>query len=90
MDLRNLLEISSNALMGLTTLEKPDFRLEQAEFDRKGKAWDVVISFLVENTNKPTGSTILPLTQQYQFHRLYKRLRISDKGEVLGYYMYEK
>ena len=50
--LKELLEIAIKELCVLTTVANPDFRLEQAEFIDSKNEWEIVVSFLVENTNK--------------------------------------
>jgi len=88
MVLKELLEIAKSQLDELTTLKNPDFRLEQAEFKKSEGIWDIVVSFLVENTNKRT-TAIAALTSEFQFHRIYKRLKINNTTkEILGFYIY--
>jgi hypothetical protein len=50
----------------------------------------VVVSFLVENVNKPVKSTWSPLvtTTEYPFHRIYKKVKINENNEVIGFYMF--
>ena len=88
MVLKELLEIAKSQLDELTTLKNPDFRLEQAEFKKDEGIWDIVVSFLVENTNKRT-TPIAALMSEFQFHRIYKRLKINNATkEILGFYIY--
>lgn len=87
MNLRELLDIAINQLGGLTTLQTPDFRLEQAEYKKDEKIWDVVISYLVENTNKKI-SIVNPIFTEFQFHRIYKRLKIDENKNIVGVYMF--
>jgi len=86
MTLKELLNIARGQLVDLTTVQNPDFRLEQAEYKKDEGVWDIVISYLVENTNKRSN----PITalSEFQYHRIYKRLVINDKKEVLGFYIY--
>ena len=51
MNLKELYQIAKNELSELSPFENSDFRLEQAEFDKDEKVWEIVISYLVENTN---------------------------------------
>lgn len=89
MVLKELLEAAKSQLEELTTLKNPDFRLEQAELKKGEGVWDVVVSYLVENTNKRT-TAIAALASEFQFHRIYKRLKIDNNTkEVLGFYIYE-
>ncbi len=87
--LKDLYQISKNALGDISPLENSDFRLEQAEYDRKEQYWDVVVSYLVKNINKPIRP-LAPLTPEYQFFRIYKRVKISNDKEVLGFYIFNK
>jgi len=89
MNLKNLLDIAKTELKDLTTLTNPDFRLEQAEYKKDEHVWDVVVSYLVENTNKRFGG-VAGFTSEFQFHRIYKRLNIEDGGKVIGFYIYDK
>lgn len=89
MNLKELYQISKAELSELSSLDNSDFRLEQAEYDKEKKIWEIVVSYLVENTNKPT-SPIGALTGGYQFHRIYKKVKIDDDKNVIGFYIYEK
>ena len=85
--LKELLSIAKEQLVDITTLQNPDFRLEQAEYKKDTDLWEVVVSYLVENTNKKTSPLIASLSD-FQFHRVYKRLIINNKKEIEGLYMY--
>lgn len=85
MKLRDLLDIATSELKELTSLENPDFRLEQAEYKKNEKAWDIVVSFLVPNTNKRLMADL----SAFQFHRKYKRVTINDNKEIVGFYIYD-
>lgn len=87
MKLKDLLAIAVEELKTLTSLDKPDFRLEQAVFKDDAKIWEVVVSFLVENTNRPTRSPIYA-GAEYEFLRLYKSLQINEKGEVIAMFIF--
>lgn len=89
MNLKELYQISKNELSELSSLESSDFRLEQAEYDKKGEIWEIVVSYLVENTNKPS-SPIGAWTGGYPFHRIYKKVKIDKEKNVIGFYIYEK
>lgn len=84
MTLKELLEIAKLQLQDLTTLQNPDFRLEQAEYKKDEAVWDIVVSYLVENTNK-RASPLAALTSEFQFHRIYKRIRIGDDKSIIGF-----
>ena len=82
MKLKDLLKIAEDELSDLSTVSNPDFRLEQAVKTDSG--WEIVVSFLVENPNKPS----IPLAPAFQFERLYKKVNISSEGEVAGLFIY--
>jgi len=87
MKLKELYAISKKELEELSPLSNADFRLEQAEFNKDEKVWEIVVSYLVENTNKATNM-FTPLASQYQFHRMYKKVKIDDQNQVIGFYIY--
>ena len=87
MTLKEIHQIAKNELQDLTTLPNPDFRLEQAEYNEENGIWDIVVSYLVENTNKRTSGLAM-LSSDFQFHRMYKRLKINNQNEVIGFYIY--
>ena len=89
MNLKELYQISKAELSELASLENSDFRLEQAEYDKEEKIWEIVVSYLVENTNKPT-TPLGALTGGYLFHRIYKKVKIDDDKNLIGFYIYEK
>ncbi|MFP4370297.1 MAG: hypothetical protein ACLFR2_12025 [Candidatus Kapaibacterium sp.] len=83
MNFKELFKIAKKEMEDLFTLENPDFRLEQAEFNKDEDVWEVVVSYLVENTNKPLG---IP---GFNFHRMYKKVKIDNNGQVVGFYIYD-
>lgn len=87
MTLQELLRIAKKQLNGLSTLENPDFRLEQAEFQKDDKVWEIVVSYLVENMNK-RANPLSAITSEFQFHRIYKKLKIDENKEVIGFYIF--
>lgn len=89
MNLKELYQIAKNELEVLSPFEKADFRLEQAEYNKEDKVWDIVVSYLVENINKPE-SPIGMLSTRYPYHRIYKQVKIDDDKKVIGFYIYEK
>jgi hypothetical protein len=92
MNLKELLELAKNELSDLSSVENPDFRLEQAEFNKDKQHWEIVVSYLVENTNKKVLE-LTPLnafTAELQFIRMYKKLIINLDKEVEGFYIYVK
>ena len=87
MSLKELLDTAKNNLQELTTVKNPDFRLEQAEFNKEEKTWEIVVSYLVENANKRS----LPysvLTSDFEFDRVYKKIKVNEKKEVIGFYIF--
>lgn len=90
MTLKDLFQTAKNHLEDLTPLSQPDFRLEQAEYDKNEKVWDIVVSYLVENTNK-RSNPLAQLSADFQYHRIYKKLKINDNTkEILGFYIFNK
>jgi len=89
LNLNELLRIARSELKNMTTLDRPDFRLEQAEYLNDKKLWEIVVSYLVENTN-PRNSPLAAMASDFKFYRIYKRLKIDDNGNIIGFYLYEK
>lgn len=88
MSLKDLLNLAVEHLSPLTTVPKPDFRLEQAEYNKAEKVWDIVVSYLVENTNKRMHA--ITIVTEFQYYRIYKRIKIDDNKEIVGLYIYDK
>nr|WP_287935063.1 hypothetical protein [Algoriphagus sp.] len=88
LSLKEVFEASKGVLSEIVDLSDPDFRLEQVEFKKDEKIWDIVVSFLVANKNKPVGIT--PITFSFPVERVYKRLKIDENKEVLGIYMFSE
>lgn len=89
MTFKELFLIAKNSLGQLSQLEQSDFRLEQAEFNKKEQIWEIVVSYLVENINKPE-SPLGALSGGYKYHRVYKQVKIDNQKNVIGFYMFEK
>lgn len=85
--LKELLEIAVSELSVLTTVSNPDFRLEQAEFIDTKNEWEIVVSFLVENTNK-RNNPLLGISM-LDFERIYKKLTIDTERHIKGYYFFK-
>jgi hypothetical protein len=85
--LKELREVAEAELRSLTSVSNPDVRLEQAEFNESNNEWDIVVSYLVENTNKRTNAFGLP-TSEFEYHRIYKKLKIDSAKEVVGLYIF--
>lgn len=73
----------------MSTLKNPDFRLEQAEFIKKDKVWEIVVSYLIENTN-PRSTALGAIISEFKYFRIYKRLKIDEDKNVIGFYIYNK
>lgn len=86
MTLKELLELTKEQLRDLSTLENPDFRLEQAEY-KKDDTWEIVVSYLVENTNKRSNALSI-IASEFQYLRMYKKIIINSKKEIVGFYIY--
>lgn len=86
MSLKDLLNLAVEHLSPLTTVSKPDFRLEQAEYNKVEKVWDIVVSYLVENTNKRMNA--ITIISEFQYYRIYKRVKINENSEIIGLYIY--
>ena len=84
---KELFSLAVQNLKEFTTLKKPDFRLEQIEFIEKENVWEIIVSFLVENTNKRLGTSVGLITS-FEFSRKYKKVRINNNKVVLGIYIY--
>lgn len=89
MRLKELLTLAKEELKDLSTLDNPDFRLEEATFIESKGLWEIVVSYLVENTN-PRENAFSTFTDAFKYLRLYKRLSINANKEIEGFYMYEK
>lgn len=89
MTFKELYQIAKESLEQLSPLEQADFRLEQAEFNKKDKVWEIVVSYLVENINKPE-SPLGAFSSGFKYHRVYKQVKIDNDKNVLGFYMFEK
>lgn len=83
---KDLLEIAIEELKELTKVENPDFRLEQAEFNNKNKEWEIVVSFLIDNSFGHLGAHRL---SGLNIQRVYKKLRINSERQILGFYIFE-
>jgi hypothetical protein len=88
MELKNLHKAIKDQLSDVLPLDNSGFRLEQADYNKKMKNWEVVISYLNEIINKPiTSKTSIP--EKVEYKRMYKIIKINDSGEVIGFHMYE-
>jgi len=87
MSLKDLLDIAKTELKDLTTVENPDFRLEQAEFKKQENSWEIIVSYLVDNTNK-RNFPMAAITGDFQYYRIYKRLKVDSEKHVIGLFIY--
>ena len=88
MNLKELYQISKKELDEIIENKNPDFRLEQAEFDKADKTWEIVVSYLEENNNK-RFNVLTSLVSDLPFERIYKKMKIKEDKEVLGFYIYD-
>ncbi len=84
--LKQLLDIAKFHLFELAAPENPDFRLEQAEYNKIEGTWEIIVSYLVNNSNKRSG--LAAVLNEFNYFRIYKKLKINDIGEVIGFYLY--
>jgi hypothetical protein len=89
MNFKKLLEIVKNELKDLSSLENPDFRIEQAELNQELISWEIVVSYLVENTN-PKSSPLAAITSEFKYLRIYKKIIIDRENNITGFYIYEQ
>ena len=89
MNLKELLSLAQSELKEMMSLENPDFRLEQAEYQKDENVWEIVVSYLVENTN-PKNSPLAAITSEFKYHRIYKQLKIDENKKVIGFFIYDK
>lgn len=87
MNLKEFYQIGKDELTQLYGEEPQDYRLEQVERIGDTDDWEVVVSYLVENKNRPEK---LAIRIDYQYERVYKAFRVNSKKEVIGFYMFNK
>lgn len=90
MDLKEIYQVAKSQLESLANSKYPDFRLEQAEFNKNDKLWEIVVSYLVENSNKANSTFSILGIQDLPFERIYKKVKINENKEVIGFYIFEK
>ncbi len=88
MKLKELYKIARSELADIVPVDDSDFRLEQAEYNKKENFWEIVVSYLVEKTNKPMKSLANLTGTEFKYDRIYKTVKINDSGEVDGFYIY--
>lgn len=89
MNLKELYQTAKNSFEELSSLEDADFRLEQAEYNKEEKIWDIVVSYLVEKTNK-SESPLGAFTSGLKYDRVYKQVKIDENNNVLGFYIFDR
>ena len=88
LSLKEVFEAAKSQFAELINIQESDFRLEQLEYKREEKIWEVVVSYLVENKNRSVSATISFSTLPYE--RVFKRLKIDEKKEVVGIFMFSE
>jgi hypothetical protein len=86
--LKELLDIAISHLNDLTSVANPDFRLEQAGYNKYKREWEIVVSFLIENKNIRTHPLGIPVSE-FQYNRIYKKLKVDANKEILGLYIFD-
>lgn len=89
MNLKELYQIAKESFEQLSPLEEADFRLEQAEYNKEDEIWEIVVSYLVENTNK-SESPLGTLSSRLKYDRVYKQVKIDEDKNVLGFYIFDR
>jgi hypothetical protein len=89
MELKELYKAAKNQLAETITTENPDFRLEQVEYNEAEKIWDMVVSFLVPSVDNSPVTFNSSVNVRSPLERVYKRVKINDKKEVTGFYIYQ-
>jgi hypothetical protein len=95
LSLKEVFEVAKKQFAELINIQESDFRLEQLEYKKPEKLWEVVVSYLVENKNVRTtsdikNSTLTTLLSTLPYERVYKRLKIDENKEVVGIYMFSE
>ena len=88
LSLKDVFEVAKKQFAELINIQESDFRLEQLEYKKSEKIWEVVVSYLVENKNRSFSATLSFST--LPFERVYKRLKIDENKEVVGIYMFSE
>lgn len=84
--LKEVFDAAKKQFSELINIQESDFRLEQLEYNKTEKIWEVVVSYLVENKNRAS----LALLNSLPFERVYKRLKIDENKEVIGIFMFSE
>ena len=91
MNLKEFYEIANRELKPLYGENLIDFRLEQVKRLKDDSAWEVVVSFLMENKNEVQMSGPLAnLTNISKYKREYKAFIIDDNKKVTDYLIFSE
>lgn len=86
LSLKKLYEVSLHQLKDVLPESSADFRLEEAEFDQQKKEWNLVVSYRVPLPVNAVDALSSPLLGiRSNFERLYKTVRVTEKGDFLGF-----
>ena len=88
--LKELFNIALDYLRDEIALDFLDPRFERAEFKVENFSWEIIISFLVENKFRTTYSNNNNGLKRPKYDRIYKRIRIDNNDEVLGFYIHNR
>jgi hypothetical protein len=88
LSLKEAFEAAKKQFAELINIQESDFRLEQLEYKKEEKAWDVVVSYLQENKNRGISPT--PIFGILPYERIYKKLKIDENKEVIGIFMFSE
>ncbi|MCP9757571.1 hypothetical protein EGI26_20610 [Lacihabitans sp. CCS-44] len=91
MNFKELYATSKESVESVLTSEPLDFRLEQATKSKDDETWEVVVSYLVNNLNKPAASPLTAAfgTTNLPYERVFKLIKIRNK-DVSEFLIYEK
>ncbi|TNE36105.1 hypothetical protein EP342_00825 [bacterium] len=86
-----LLEAINKLVPVLTNVDKPHQRLEEINYNKETKCWEVVISYLQQE--EPNESVLSYLAyssgEKETIVRKFKRVTINEDWRVLGYSLYD-
>lgn len=86
-----LKKIAASEINNFTDLEQPDLRLEEVEYNKDSKFWEIVVSFLVKSKDPHVLSFIAFKNDlEYNLTRLYKKIKIDNNSNILGVYIYDR
>ncbi len=92
MTFKELYQTAKTELNDIYNFENADLRLEQAKFNKEENVWEIVISFLTENKNKPTNEfeRYLQARISLPFERVYKKVKINNDKQVIEFDIFDK